>query len=187
MFRRRRIYALGVLGGTVMLMVAAMAAPASAEVIQGPCTGSAQFSNGAFADQSTPLDDVIEVPDQDTVIYAGDTTLSPPDEEEPFSGDVSVRLPIGGSWVVVSWPVPPGETESVSDAGVYTYEVPGFVPRGTGGLEVTAFHTQRGQTCVVAVSMSLEGSPGPAAIIGATGTIVFAAGVAGAGLRKKVV
>jgi hypothetical protein len=187
MFKRRRIFALAVLGGTTMLMVAGMAAPASAEVIQGPCTGSAQFSNGAIVTESTPLDDVIEVPDEDTVIYSGDTHLSPPDEPEGFSGDVSVRLPIGGSWVVVNWPVPSGETESVSDAGTHTYEVPGFVPRGTGGLEVTAFHTQRGQTCMVAFAVTIEGSPGPAAIIGATGTFAFAAGVVGAGLRKKVV
>jgi hypothetical protein len=42
MFRRRRIYALGVLGGTVMLMVAAMAAPASAEVQTGATTEEAE-------------------------------------------------------------------------------------------------------------------------------------------------
>lgn len=181
------MYAIAVLGGTVMLMVAAMAAPASAEMIQGPCTGSAQFSNGAVVTESTPISEVVEVPVEDTVIYAGDTHLSPPDDEEAFSGEVSVRLPLGGSWVVVSWPVPAGETESVMDGGTYTYDVPGFVPRGTGGLEVTAFHSQRGQICQVAVTMSIAGDPGAAAIIGTAGTAAFGAGVLGAGLRKKVV
>ena len=70
--------------------------------------------------------------------------------------------------------------------GEYSYEVPSWVPKGTGGLEVTATHTQRGQTCIVAVTMSVEGDPGPAAIIGAAGSAMFAAGVIGAGFKRKV-
>jgi len=185
MKRRRRYGSLVILGGIVVLVMAT-AAPASAEVIQGPCVGFAEFSNGARVTESTPLDEVVEVPEEDTVVYYGNTTLTPPEEEEAFSGYVSVRLPLGGSWVVVDWPSPPGETLEVDDGGTYKYEVPPIVPRGTGGLEVTAFHTQRGQTCQVAVSMALAGDPGPAAIIGAAGTLVFGAGVLAAG-RKKVV
>jgi hypothetical protein len=170
-----------------MLMVAALAAPASAEVIQAGCSGSATFSNGTSVNESTPLSEVFEVPEKDdNVMYTGAIDLPPADEPEPFSGDVSVRLPLGGSWVAAQWPEPPGETEKVSDTGTYSYEVPGFVPRGTGGLEVTAFHQQRGVTCEVAVSLALAGSPGPAALIGTAGTIVFGLGVGAAGSRRSV-
>ena len=188
MYRRKRLAALGVLGGMVMLMVASLAAPASAEVIQSGCSGSATFSNGVTVTESTPLSEVFEVPDKDdNVMYTGMINLPPADEPEPFSGDVSVRLPLGQSWVAANWPVPPGETESVSDAGTYSYEVPGFVPRGTGGLEVTAFHQQRGVTCEVAVSLALAGDPGPAAWVGTAGTIVFGLGVGAAGSRRRLV
>ena len=169
-----------------MMMVAAIAAPAGAEVIQGPCVGLAEFSNGTTVTESTPISVVNKVPIKDEVLYAGDTTLDAPDEEEPFSGNVTVRLPLRQDWVVVKWPDPPdAKTKEVAAAGTYAYEVPSWIPRGTGGLEVTAYHTQRGQECAVAVTMTIDGSPGPAAIIGATGTAVFAAGVVGAGFKRK--
>jgi hypothetical protein len=177
--------AASVLGGSILLMLAA-ASPAGAEVIQGDCVGFVRFSNGAEITQSTPLSEVVEVPPEDTVVYFGDTTLGMPSEPETFSGSVKLALPLGGSWVIADWPNPPGETEEVSDEGTYTYEVPGFVPVGTGAFELTGTHTQRGQTCIVAVSVAVEGSPGPMAILGAAGTAVFGAGVIGAGFKRKV-
>jgi hypothetical protein len=182
----RRVRAAYILGGAVVLMLA-MASPAGAEVIEGDCVGFVEFSNGVKITESTPLMDVAEVPAEDTVVYFGDTTLSPPAEPEDFSGSVSLALPLGGSWVIADWPDPPGQTAEVSDEGTYTYEVPGFVPVGTGAFELTGTHTQRGETCIVAVSVAVEGSPGPMAILGAAGTFVFGAGVIGAGIKRKVV
>lgn len=186
MRRRKRLAASGVLGGMVMLMVASLASPALAEVIEGPCTGSAEFSNNVTVTERTKIVDVVEVPEEDTVLYEGQIPIPPAEEPEPFSGNVSVALPAGGSWVVVEWPVPTGETVEVGASGLYEYEVPGFVPRGTGGVLVTATHTQRGITCVVAVTLSVEGSPGAPAIIGAVGTGVFALGVGAAGMRRRL-
>lgn len=183
----RRRTAIGALAAVTVLWLAMFAAPAGAEVIEGPCTGFAEFSNGTRVTESTPLSVTNEVPAKDTVAYAGDTTLSPPGEPESFSGNVSVRLPLGGSWVVADWPDNPDDTtEQTSATGSYAYEVPTWVPKGTGGLEVTATHTQRGQTCTVAVVMTVEGDPGPAAILGAAGSAMFAAGLIGAGFKRKV-
>ena len=173
-----------VLFGTIaVLWLVALAIPASAEVVEGPCTGSVTFSDGTVVTQATPIDQTVVVPTADTVTYSGDTTLAPPSEPVPFSGGVDVRLPFGG-WTVVDWE---GETQEVSIAdGSYAYSVPSFVPRGTGGLEVTATHVQQGQTCTVVVTLALEGDPGTPAILAATGTAVFLAGVVGAGFKKKV-
>ena len=185
MLRRRRLGAIGILTGLTMLMVGALAAPAGAEVIQGNCTGGATFSTGAAVTESTPLSETVEVPNKDIVMYNGNTNLTPPDKEEGFGGYVAVRLPIGGSWIVADWPVPSdAKTKEVDDSGSYAYEVPSYVPQGTGALEVTAYHSQRGQVCEVAVSMSLSGSPGPAAIVAAVATAAFGAGVVGAGFSK---
>lgn len=185
MHRRKRLAALGVLGGTVMLMVASLAAPASAEVIQAGCSGSASFSNGTEVNESTPVEIVNLVPEMDNVIYFGMIDLEPADEPEDFSGSVTVALPLGQRWTAASWPVPPGKTETVEATGTYRYEVPGFVPRGTGGLLVTAFHQQRGVTCEVAVTMALAGDPGPVAYVTTAGTLVFGLGVAAAGSRRR--
>lgn len=182
MQNRRRTSSLVLLGTITIFWVIGLAAPAGAEVIQGGCTGSVTFSDGTTVTESTPLSQVVIVPGDDTVGYEGSINLDPPGEPVPFSGGVDVRLPFGG-WTVVPWG---GDTEAVSADGDYAYVVPGFVPRGTGGLEVTALHIQQGQTCVVAVTMALAGDPGPAALIGATGTVVFGAAMIGAGIKKKV-
>jgi len=187
MRKRRQVRAFGILAG-IMLLTVATAAPAGAEVIQGDCVGIAEFSNGAEITESTPLADVVYVPAEDTVEYFGDTTLPELDDPETFSGRVELALPLGGAWVVADWPKPAGsETTDVAKEGTHTYEVPGFVPQGTGAFELTATHTQRGQTCIVAVSVAIDGDPGIPAILGAVGTAVFAAGVVGAGFKRKVV
>lgn len=182
MRNRRRTASLVLLGFITISWVVGAAAPVGAEVIQGGCTGSVTFSDGTTVNESTPLSQVVIVPDDDTVAYQGNINLDPPNDPVPFSGGVDVRLPFGG-WTVVPWS---GDTEAVAAAGDYAYGVPGFVPRGTGGLEVTAIHIQQGQTCVIAVTMALAGDPGPAALIGATGTVLFGAATIAAGMKKKV-
>lgn len=178
---RRRLTAAAVVGLLAMLMVAALAVPAGAEVIRGGCTGSVTFSNGTTVTESHPLDEVVEVPEADTVQYQGMVPVPEPDGPVPFSGLVDVRLPFM-TWVVVDWS---GETEENSDSGAYTYTVPSFVPRGTGGLEVTAYHAQQGEDCAARVTMKLAGDPGAVAILSAALTGVFGAGMAAAGMKKK--
>ncbi|MEZ5174792.1 MAG: hypothetical protein R2823_01115 [Acidimicrobiia bacterium] len=185
MHGRRRWQAMGILAGTVLLTVGVLAAPASAEVIQGPCTGSATFENGVTVTESTPLSTVVEVPPEGDVDYTGSTHLSEPPEEEAFSGSVSLELDMGVSFAIVSWPDPPGETKLTEKAGTYTYEVPGWIPRGTGPIKVTATHTQRGQVCTVAFNATIEGSPGAAAAVATGLTAAAGAGTVAAGIKKK--
>ncbi len=181
MREKRRTPSIVLLGAITIFWVIGMAPPAGAEVFQGGCTGSARFSDGTTVTESTPLSEVVIVPEEDSVAYQGSINLPPPDDEVPFSGGVDVRLP-RFNWTVVPWS---GETVEVSDAGVYTYDVPGFVPRGVQ-LEVSAVHIQQGQTCVVAVTMKLDGDPGPAALIAVTGTVVFGAATIGAGVKRRM-
>ena len=143
---RSRFAALAVLSATVVLAIGLLAAPAGAEVIQGDCTGSAEFTNGVKVVESRPIEDVAFVPVMDTVTYAGDTKLSPPPEEMPdsFNGGAAISLPWGAQ-TIVTWK---GETlETKIDMGTYIYDVTGLVPQGTGPVLVAATHTQRGKTC----------------------------------------
>lgn len=181
--RTSRLAALLLLGGATALLVGAVAVPAAAEVITGPCTGSADFlTAGVTITESQPVDEVVEVPPEDTVLYAGATNTPPPDDPIPFAGNVVVDLPFGQEWKVVTWA---GETVEVEDAGEYSYDVPSFVPRGTGGLLLTATHDHGGVLCVVEVGLTVEGDPGGAAIGAAGATLVFGAGTLAAGIKKR--
>ena len=181
--RPRRRAALLLLGGLSVLLVGIVAAPASAEVITGPCTGSAEFLGaGVTVTESQPLDEVVEVPPKDTVLYVGATNTPAPDDPIPFAGDVSLELPFGQNWQVVTWA---GETVEVEDVGEYTYDVPSFVPRGTGGLQLTATHDHGGVLCVAAVTLTVEGDPGGAAYAAAGATVLFGAGTLAAGIKKR--
>lgn len=180
MGNRQRRASLILLGTITMFWTIATVAPVSAEVTAGGCTGEAQFSDGTIVTVATPLDQVIVVPERDNVTYRGSINLPPPDDEVPFSGSIVVRLP-RTNWTVVTWS---GETVEVSDAGIYVYEVPSYVPRGIQ-FQVSGAHTQLGQTCGARVTMKLDGSPSTAAYIAATGTLVFGAATIGAGSRKR--
>lgn len=163
------------------LAVAALSAPAGA-VVSGPCTGSAVFSTGATITAEQPLDPATVIPDEDSVLYQGSINISPPDEPIPFEGGINAEIAGFGSFPVANWG---GETEEVSDSGTYIYEVPSWVPRGTGDILLSANHAQGGAECSGQVKVTLEGDPGTMAIVAATGTVLFGAGTIAAGVKKK--
>lgn len=183
---RRRSRARGglLLGALLLLLVGAMASPAAATVVSGTCTGSADFAEGGFTiTESTDSDTVVEVPAEDTVHYMGHTGGTPSDTPIDFSGDVAVELPFARTWVVEDWD---GATMEVAADGFHTYEVPGFVPKGTGSLLVTATHKHGdAETCVVEVRVAVAGDPGPAALGAAAGTALAATGMLASGIKKR--
>lgn len=186
MRNRKRTAGLVLLATITALSVIGIASPANAEVLEGPCTGHATFTSGIAGPftvtEKQPLSVVTFVPDADTVNYEGHMNIDPPSDPVTFAGGIDVALPVPfRGWTVVSWD---DTTEEVDANGVYTYSVPSWVPRGTGGLQVTARHTQQSTTCVVAVTMALDGPPGVGAIITATGAFVFLLGTLGAGVKK---
>jgi len=178
---KRRIGGLIVLASITVFTVAALATPAYG-IVSGPCTGSASFSNGAVITAEQPLDPATVIPDADNVTYQGSIDIPVPDDPIPFSGGINAEVAGIGSIPVATWG---GTTVEVSDSGSYIYEVPSWVPRGTGDILLTADHTQGGAECTGQVKVTLEGDPGAAAIIAGVGTAVFFAGVIGAGVKKK--
>lgn len=164
-----------------MVTVVALASPAGA-VMTGPCAGSATFSNGTIVDGAQALSVISLIPEKDAVAYTGQIDISPPDDEIPFSGSMSAKVAGFINLPLATWG---GETDDVSASGVYTYEAPSWIPRGTGHINVVGDHDHNGTLCSVSVNMTLDGSPGAAAIIAATGTALFFAGMIAAGVKKK--
>jgi len=170
-----------------MMLALLFAAPAGAEVIRGSCVGQVEFPSKT-SDQTLTADrskaDVFLVPKQETMLYSGALSegAQPSETPVPFEGGVSVQLP-RTTWQFTTWG---GESTQVSADGSYTYEIPSFVPAGTGAFEVTAWHKQGDADCAVVVTVQVDGKPGPAALIAAAGTVVFGAGVLAAGSKKGV-
>jgi len=175
----------GLMAGTVLILL--LAGPASAEVTRGTCSGRAEFPSKT-TDQilatERPRSEVFTIPKQETVAYSGTLREGAEPFETPvaFEGGISVRLP-RSTWQVIGWG---GESTAVSVDGTYTYEIPSFVPAGTGAFEVTTWHEQGDADCEVVVSVQLDGKPGPAALIAVAGTAVFGAGVLAAGSKKRM-
>ena len=190
---RRRTIRLGTLAAAVV-MAFAIAAPASAVVLEGPCTGSVTFPAGTevttvgprnVVTESHPLEPTITIPPDATVGYEGSMNIPPPDDLVDFAGGIDLKLPLVGGITIVKWPDPPGQTMEVSDAGDYTYSLPSYVPRGTGGLELTARHTQMGTTCRVALTVAVAGESSPIGILTGAATALFGALMVSAGIKKK--
>lgn len=190
---RRRSIRLGTVAAAVV-MAFAVAAPASAVVLEGPCTGSVTFPAGVevttlgpgnVVTESHPLEPTITIPPDATVAYEGSMNIPPPDDLVDFAGGIDMKLPLIGGITIVDWPDPPGQTMEVSDSGEYTYSLPSYVPRGTGGLELTARHTQMGTTCRVALTVAVAGESSPIGILTGAATALFGALMVSAGIKKK--
>lgn len=180
-------------GTLAAVLVVALAGPASAVVLEGPCTGSVTFPEGTevttigegnVVTESHPLEPTITIPPDATVAYEGSMNIPPPDEPVDFAGGIDLKVPIIGGITIVDWPDPPGQTMEVSDAGSYTYSLPSFVPRGTGGLELTARHTQMGTTCRVALTVAVAGDSSAVGILTGAAAALFGALMVSAGIKK---
>ncbi|GMR02015.1 MAG: hypothetical protein BMS9Abin20_0341 [Acidimicrobiia bacterium] len=195
MTRRRSIATMTMLGAMTVFTVTALASPASAVVLEGPCTGSVTFEDGVNVTtfgtpnrvtESHPLSPTITIPADATVTYEGNMNIAPPDELVDFAGGVDIKIPLIGGVTIVRWPDPVGQTEMVADSGSYTYSLPSYVPKGTGGLELTARHTQMGTTCTVALNVAIAGESSVTGIITGALTALFGTLMVAAGIKKKV-
>ncbi len=182
----RRVASVLLVAMLTVAFVGLLAVPAGAEITKGSCGGAATFpdkESDKVLDAARPKSNVFEAPLSATVAYAG--TLGPgaaeSDEPVPFEGGVTLRIP-RMSISVAGWS---GETVEVSDAGSYTYDLPDFVPQGTGGLEVTAWHNHTGHgDCEAVVTVTISGSPGVAAAAAGGLTLLAGAGTLAAGRKK---
>jgi hypothetical protein len=182
----RRLASVTLLGAIAVLLIALLAAPALAEITKGSCQGSAEFpdkQSDKVLDAARPRDDAFAAPPGATVGYAGDLGPGATESDQPvaFQGGVTLRIP-RMSVTIVSWE---GETTAVSDSGGYTYDLPDIVPRGTGPLQLTAWHDHTGYPdCEAIVSVTIDGSPGVAAYAAGGLTLLAGAGTVAAGRKK---
>jgi hypothetical protein len=164
-------------------MIFAVAVPANALITQGPCTGAVRYlDTNQVIDADDPLSPTIEVPGTGRLEYAGALNLPPPDQEVPYDGGVWVLFATG-SWAAATWG--PAATQDVEAGGLYTYEVPSWVPKGTGAIPVEVFHDHNGTICRARLNVALIGSPwGPVSIVVLIGAVLFMLAMLGAGFNR---
>lgn len=174
-----------VFAGGVLLVIASPA-PASATVTGG-CQGAGTINGTRHDAAALDPDDPIRIPTEADVAYEGSVPLPAGDAERAHSGQVKLKLPLGGSVTVADWS---GVSKEVVDAGVYHYDIPAIVPRGVT-VKATGTHNHEGLSapCTGAFAIELEGgpldSPVPTAVA-AAGTILSGAALARAAFPKGV-
>lgn len=176
---RGMVSGLGVTVGAALL-VALLAPAGHAEIEQGPCDGTAVFSDGTTLAASDAADATLEIPESDTVSYEGAIDIDVPDEPVDFSGEIVVSLPFG-NWTLATWS---GETAEVAASGTYAYDAPSWVPRGSGAVPLEVSHTHGDVLCRANLQVAVAGSPWSlGSVILLASTLVFGIAAVAAGVR----
>ena len=155
------------------------AAPARADVIEGPCFGSGHWQESGQDEDSEEhdQDDVIEVPQSDTVEWFGnqnDAPLGTDGPERPIEGEVEIDLPLGTA-TIDDWG--PNDSIRYANEGEEDYDLPSVLI----GVEMLLHGEHRENGAVVCsgeVIVKIEGS--------ATENPLFYAGLGAIGIALEL-
>jgi hypothetical protein len=176
-------------GSTMLGAALLMTHPAGAQDATGPCTATATLSNGVVVNPYDPAmaGTVYEVPIQGSASYEGsvEATTTP----RPISGRVAIQGPPGfGDFTITDqWTWSSENATTTSKTGTANWDLPAALPRGVE-MKVTGVHRENGvAVCEGTVLIKLEGGmfDSPVGYIAVAGTLLSAAGVAGAMVVKR--
>jgi len=144
-------------GGLVAGSVMAPASPAAASMT-GPCTAVATWLLGTGAGPivvdvtKVPADQAVTVPAADTIAWTA--TAPAQSVPRPARGRVEIDLPWPfGTQTLNSWA---GAAPSAAQAGTYTYELTGAVPRGVP-VKFVGSHAEPGISCTAELTLKVSG------------------------------
>lgn len=147
-------------GATVALLVFVPTSVAHADVVNpaGACVGSGTWQQAGISETSTShsSDDVIEVPQADTVKWSGNQAgyqLGAEGPERPISGEVQLDLPVG-TVTIDDWG---NNSVRYANEGEHKYDLPSVLV----GIKMRLHgeHRENGKvTCSGAVYVQVKGS-----------------------------
>jgi hypothetical protein len=183
----RRALAATCVGSGVLF---AVALPAGADVIdpEGACSASGVWTNEGVARASRDFDqdDVVIIPQEDTVAWeggVGDATPGATGPERDISGTVEVDIAGVGTVPIDDWD---GPSVLYGNSGEYEYEVPDFLVNVK--LKLQGDHSESGsQVCSGSVYLQVEGDTlsNPLTIAFLVLLLLTGAGMLYAGTVKK--
>ncbi len=174
-------------GGGVLL---ATALPAGADVIDpsGACQASGTWQDEGVTRASGDFspDDVVVIPQEDTVDWeggVGDAAPGETGEARDISGEIAVDAAGITTIPIDDWD---GESELYGNSGTYDYEVPDFLVNVK--LKLTGEHSEEGsRVCGGSVYLKVEGGTfsNPLAIAALVGLVLTGAGMLSAGAVRR--
>ena len=163
----------------VILAILAALSPASAEVVEGSCTGTLTMDDDVVVDAAQPPSTPIVIPASGTLQVEGSFDREVDEAEEvAYRGDLRGQHPFG-SWVIASWA---GESAVAEVSATESYAIPSFVPRGSGPIPVEVDIDLGGETCRIAGAVAVAGATFDGltiALLLATLLLLVAVGAAG--------
>lgn len=180
--------AVGVGCGAAWLVIATV--PAGADVVdpEGSCSAVGQWQEEGVTRASTEFnsDDVIEIPQQDTVLWGGavgDAQLGDEVERREISGEVEVDIAGIGSATIDDWG---GSSVRAANEGEHEYDIPDILLNVK--MRLHGEHREGGVK-VCSGSVYLQAKAGrfenPLAIAALIGMLATGGGLASAGVVRK--
>jgi hypothetical protein len=127
--------------------------PAAGEVVEGSCRGSVTMDGQLAVDVAQPSTTPVEIPDRGTAEVAGSFDLPPSEAPVPYRSELRGRHAFG-TWVITSWT---GESTTPEVMATRTYELPSFIPRGSGPIPVALDAAFGDETCRIVGTVAVAG------------------------------
>ncbi len=154
----------------LLLAIAAGPAAATLERVKGDCTANGTFAPGGFRDAAS---ESITIPAEATVTYSGTVVKTPPQSPRAVDGFVRLRLPMGQSVTLGTWP---DSGVEVNKTGTYTYDISDWI----NNIPMTLYgeHYEEGELwCKGEIEILVEGD-NPLAFAAVALTVVAVLGSA---------
>jgi hypothetical protein len=127
--------------------------PAAGEVVEGSRTGSVTMEGQLAVDVQQPSTAPVEIPDRGTAEVAGSFDLPPAEAPVPYRGELRGRHAFG-TWVITSWT---GRSTTPEVSAARSYELPSFIPRGSGPIPVVLDASFGDESCRVVGTVAVAG------------------------------
>jgi hypothetical protein len=127
--------------------------PAAGEVVDGSCTGSVTMDGQLAVDVLQPSTTPVQIPDRGTAEVAGSFDLPPSEAPVPYRSELRGRHAFG-TWVITSWT---GQSTTPEVVAARTYELPNFIPRGSGSIPVALDAAFGDEICRIVGAVAVAG------------------------------
>ncbi len=154
--RRSRTYPiphLFMIASVAVLAITAMATEASAEVVEGSCTGTVTMNGELAIDADRAAMTPAVIAESGTAQIVGSFDREPSDEAMPYRSELQGRHAFG-TWTISSWS---GQTLTPEVDATESYTLPVFIPRGSGAVPLSLDVAFGDDTCQIVGTVAVAG------------------------------
>ena len=153
--RRSRLYPvphLFMIASVALLAIATTAAAASADMVEGTCTGSVTTAGELAVDVERSATPIVNA-ERGTGQVEGSVDREPGDEAVAYRGELQGRHAFG-TWVIASWT---GRSSTSEAVVTESYALPTFIPRGSGEVPLSLDVEFGEDSCLIMGAVAVAG------------------------------